>query len=134
MSNRKTQAANIPPPLEEEEQAALFAWAERASGAWPELKLLHAIPNGGHRAKATAAMLKRTGVKAGVPDVMLPVARHGCNGLYIELKRRRGGRLSAEQMAWMDALMREGFRCAMCRGWDEARETILQYLGDGSEG
>lgn len=130
----KRNTIACPEPLEEEEQAALFAWAEYASGTWPELKLLHAIPNGGHRAKATAAMLKRTGVKAGVPDIMLPCARHGCNGLYIELKRRKGGRLSPEQMAWMEALMREGYRCAMCRGWDEARTVIMAYIGDGAEG
>mgnify|MGYP004433785991 CR=1 FL=1 len=34
----------------------------------------------------TAANLKRQGVKAGVPDLHLPVARGGYNGLYIELK------------------------------------------------
>ena len=34
-------------------------------------------------------MLKRQGVKAGVPDIMLPAARAGYHGLYIELKGRR---------------------------------------------
>ncbi len=44
------------------------------------------MPNGGKRDKATAAVLKRQGVKAGVPDIMLPAARAGYHGLYIELK------------------------------------------------
>ena len=51
------------------EQAALFRWAEFARARLPELTLLHAIPNGGHRHKATAARLKAEGVKRGVPDL-----------------------------------------------------------------
>lgn len=52
----------------------------------PELQYMYHVPNGGKRDKATAAVLKRQGVKAGVPDIMLPAARAGYHGLYIELK------------------------------------------------
>lgn len=44
---------------EHAEQVALFGWAVFASVRWPELALLHAIPNGGHRNKITAARLAR---------------------------------------------------------------------------
>lgn len=115
-------------PTEEVEQTCLFRWAAYASGAYPELRMLHAIPNGGKRGKAEAGRMKAAGVKAGVPDMCLPVARHGCHGLYIELKRARGGRVSKEQVAWMDALTRQGYRCALCRGWNEARKVIEEYL------
>lgn len=54
--------------------------------------------------------MKAAGVKPGVPDMFLPVAREGCHGLYIELKRRDGGRVSPEQTAWMDALARQGYK------------------------
>lgn len=64
-----------------------------------------------------------------VPDMFLPVAREGCHGLYIELKRRDGGRVSPEQTAWMDALARQGYKTALCHGWDAAREEIQRYLG-----
>ena len=47
------------------------------------------IPNGGYRNKAEAAHLKAQGVRPGVPDLCVPVARHGYHGLYIEMKRRR---------------------------------------------
>ena len=93
-------------PCEEIEQTCLFRWAALESGAHPELALLHAIPNGGKRSKSEAARMKAAGVKPGVPDMFLPVAREGCHGLYIELKRRDGGRVSPEQTAWMDALAR----------------------------
>ena len=69
--------------------------------AWPELALLHHIPNGGHRARKTARDLARSGVRAGVPDYCLPVARGGAHGLYLELKRLHGGRVSPEQREWL---------------------------------
>ena len=56
---------------EHQEQVALFRWAEFAIARWPELALMYAIPNGGHRHKAVAAGLKAEGVKRGVPDVCL---------------------------------------------------------------
>ena len=116
-------------PCEEIEQTCLFRWAALESGAHPELALLHAIPNGGKRSKSEAARMKAAGVKPGVPDMFLPVAREGCHGLYIELKRRDGGRVSPEQTAWMDALARQGYKTALCHGWDAAREEIQRYLG-----
>lgn len=118
-------------PEEEVEQTCLFRWAAYSLGAHPELKLLHAIPNGGKRSKSEAARMKAAGVKAGVPDMFLPVARSGSHGLYIELKRIKGGRVSAEQLAWMEELTREGYTCAVCHGWEEARKVIQTYLKGG---
>lgn len=42
-------------PSEDVEQAQLFTWAAYASGKYPELALMHHIPNGGKRGKAEAA-------------------------------------------------------------------------------
>src|SRR5262245_64718583 len=55
-------------------------------------RLCFAIPNGGARDVITAGRLKAEGVRAGVPDVCLPVARAGYHGLFLEVKRpdRRG--------------------------------------------
>lgn len=41
-------------PHEHNEQAALFHWSVYVENQIPELKLLFAIPNGGHRYKAVA--------------------------------------------------------------------------------
>jgi len=112
---------------EHQEQVALFRWAEYATSAFPELNLLYAIPNGGYRHKAVAARLKAEGVKAGVPDVCLPVARGGWHGLYIEMKTERG-RASKTQMQWLSALREEGYKVAICRGWETARGLIEDYL------
>lgn len=113
---------------ENQEQAALFEWASMSEGRHPELKLLHSIPNGGYRPPRTAAILKATGVKAGVPDICLPVARGGFYGLYIEMKREKGGSLSASQRVWLNRLDKQGYRAVVCKGFEAARAEILNYL------
>ncbi len=113
------------------EQAHLFQWAALAAGQYPELALLFAVPNGGRRDKVTGARLKAEGVKAGVPDIWLPVARCGYHGLVIELKAP-GGRASREQKAWLKALEEQGWLAAVCVGAVEARRLLQQYLEGSS--
>lgn len=116
-------------PTEAQEQEALFRWAAYAAGKWPQLRLLFHVPNGGSRHPAEAAHMKAQGVKPGVPDICLPVPVGRYAALYIELKRKKGGRVSDEQRGWIEALNRAGNRAVVCRGWDEAREEIVRYLG-----
>ena len=116
-------------PSESVEQQCLFRWAALQRGKYPELDLMYHIPNGGKRGKAEAIRFKAEGVKAGVPDICLPVPRGEWHGLYIELKRREGGRVSADQAEWIEALMRQGYATAICRGWEDAQRVILAYLG-----
>jgi hypothetical protein len=118
----------MPVPNESVEQTRLFQWARMESGRWPELNLLYHVPNGGSRNRLEAAHLKQQGVRAGVPDLCLPVARCGCHGLYIEMKRQRGGRVTPEQTEWMDALRAEGYAVAVCQGWEMASGVIAEYL------
>ena len=115
---------------EAKEQEALFLWAAWSEAAHPELRLMFHVPNGGSRNVLEAINLKRQGVKAGVPDVFLPVARHGCHGLFIEMKRANGGVLSQFQREYIEALMREGYRVAVCHGFEEAKRTIEEYLDE----
>lgn len=115
-------------PLEEVEQTCLFRWAMYQQAANPELALLHAIPNGGKRGKAEAARMKAAGVKAGVPDMFLPVSRGTYHGLYIELKRQKGGRVSDVQTWWLEKLRAQGYAAFVCFGWEEAARVIQDYL------
>ena len=96
-------------PTEAQEQTTLFQWAGMMAGKWPELQLMFAIPNGGSRNPIEARHLKEQGVKPGIPDVFLPVARGGYHGLYIEMKRRKGWKISAAQVEVMDALAAQGY-------------------------
>jgi hypothetical protein len=125
------QKNKFPVPTEAEEQITLFSWAEIQSGKYPELNLLYHVPNGGSRHKAEAGRLRAEGVKAGVPDLCLPVARGEYHGLYIELKRQRGGKASSFQTEWLSALSAQGYKAALCCGWQQAAEVIIEYLTGG---
>lgn len=118
----------LPEPTESVEQQHLFQWAALQSGAFPELHMLYHIPNGGARSRATAGRLKAEGVKAGVPDLCLPVPRGTAHGLYIELKRRRGGKVSPAQREWLERLSARGYDTAVCYGWEDAAGRIMAYL------
>lgn len=128
------QKNKMPVPTEAQEQMTLFHGLKCKAENIPKLKLLYHVPNGGSRHKAEAGRLRAEGVKAGVPDLCLPVARGGFHGLYIELKRRRGGRASDLQITWMEELMRQGYCVALCEGWERAADTIMQYLGGVKHG
>ena len=113
---------------EHTEQAALFEWAAWNQSKDAALNMLYAVPNGGKRDKVTAARMKREGLKAGVPDVVLPVARMGYHGFYLELKVGKN-KTSAEQAAWLAALAAEGYLVDVSYGWQEAAHKIARYLG-----
>lgn len=113
---------------EAQEQATLFHWAELQSHKYPALRLMYHIPNGGSRNKLEAYHLQQQGVKAGVPDICLPVPSGAYHGLYIEMKVGRN-KPSPAQTAWLAALEAVGNKAVVCYGWQQAAETIKEYLG-----
>lgn len=115
-------------PTESQEQQMLFNWAAWQRGKYPELALMYHTPNGGRRSKAEAGRFKAEGVKSGVPDIFLPVARGGYHGLYIELKRQRGGKASDTQKDWVKALGEQDYLVHVCKGWEAASKVIIEYL------
>ena len=120
----------IPPVSESVEQMCLFRWAAYSMGAMPELEWLYHIPNGGKRDITTAKRLKAEGVKAGVPDVCLPIPRGVYHGLYIELKAGKN-KTTDNQDKWLTALEGNGYLTAVCYGWEEASKVITEYLKNG---
>ena len=119
---------------EHEEQCEVIRWRDAHSLWWPgELELLHAIPNGGKRNIITAVKLKREGVLAGIPDLMLPVARYDSweakvyHGLYIEMKKN-GGRPTISQKLKLTMLTRNGYRAVWHDNASDAIEEIKRYL------
>ncbi len=90
--------------------------------------IIFAIPNGGERNAIVAAKLKAEGVLAGVPDLFIPRAAQGYNGLFVEMKAGKAGRLSALQAQMIVRLQRRGYRCEVCRSFDDFREVVDDYL------
>jgi hypothetical protein len=128
---RMTEAQKkLPVRSEHEEQKAVIAWAKVMESQFPKLRLLYAVPNAGKRTFAMAAFLQAEGMKPGVPDLVLPVARCGFHGLYVEMKRRNAvpSDVSTAQREWIRMLIEEEYAVAVAKGADMAREIIASYM------
>ena len=132
---------------EHQEQATLFSlftvWGRPATVGsdmvaktnlekYPALHLAHSIPNDGNRHKKARGIMMAQGLRAGVPDMMLPVSRLGFHGLYIEMKRRlpTRGTVKPDQKKWLTALSKEGYLAAACWGYEAAWLLIKAYLDE----
>jgi VRR-NUC domain len=113
---------------EGQEQMTLMAEIEVRHPA--AFKLMYHPANGGKRHVMVAIKLKKQGVKAGVPDLVLPMARGGYFGLYIEFKASppHDAPVSPSQDAYIQCLIAEGYLAVVCRGWREAMEVLGNYL------
>jgi hypothetical protein len=122
-------------PLEHDEQAAFFALVDLHQARHPELACVYAVPNfSGRVGKLTAihsAKLNREGRRRGVPDINVDVARHGCHGLRIEMKRANAtaSAVAPEQREWHARLTAQGYRVVVARGHREAWAALCEYLG-----
>jgi len=108
-------------------------WCMYEEMAIRELKWFHAIPNGGDRDQITAGKMKAEGVKSGVLDCFLPVARKGFHGLYIEMKKpgmqkAKNGGLSENQVEFGNFAVANGYKCVVCYTWIEAVNVLKEYL------
>ena len=125
MTTRQTmKSCDKKSPSEHAEQATLVQWLAIAH---PTVRIF-AIPNGGRRGKLEAMRLQLEGVSPGVPDLMLPTPRGKHHGLFVEMKRTKGGRISAEQKDWLAYLNAQGYRAVVCKGFEEAKNEIECYL------
>jgi len=109
---------------EEKEQMKLAAYLDGRKFLWCH------VPNGGHRRKTVAASLKRQGVKSGCPDVLVFAPIQAA----IELKRKSGGSVSANQRKWLDALSNAGWETYIARGADSAIEWLVEKIEDTAKG
>ena len=90
----------------------------------------------------TAKKMKAEGVKAGVLDVFVPVARavditslsdivprYGMkHGLYIEMKYGKNT-MTENQKEFTDFVTVQGYLVKVCYTWIEAAKEIFNYLG-----
>lgn len=118
---------------EDTEQMSVMDWARWNQNAHPELELLHHCPNGGSRNKAEAVKLKQMGVKAGIPDLCLPVPMGMYNGLYIEMKYDTG-RLEDSQKKMLKALAAAGHYCTVCYTAKIKRQEKQRYFATPASG
>jgi len=100
-------------------QSAVADWLALAL---PPDAFFSSIGHGGG-GKVRGALLKRTGLKAGVPDLL--VIADG-RARFIELKTAKG-RLSPAQREAHDALVRAGALVAVCRSIEDVAAQISAW-------
>ena len=120
-------------PLEDDECIAFSNWLKLNN-------IPHAhIPNESRSSSKSAiirgAKLKKMGQSRGVWDYEVYVPIKGITGdvdcyelLKIEMKRRQGGVVSAEQKQWGKIYELAGLPCKICKGADEAIKFVSKYL------
>jgi hypothetical protein len=84
---------------------------------------IFAIPNGEARSKAAGGRLKLEGVSPGVPDLFIPAW-----GIWVEMKRAKGGTVSAVQKDWHAYLRSIGQRVIVAYGFEDARAKVMALI------
>ena len=116
----KGKAANT----EHDLQVSCLRWLRFAH----PMVLCYAIPNGGYRTASNAKTLRAEGLRAGIPDLHIPIASKGYHSLYIEMKNGKAGRLSEHQKEMHERLRDYGNKVVVCKTFDEFRREINDYL------
>lgn len=117
----------MPPAKEHEIQATFIRWVKLAEKADWRLKLLFAVPNAGRRTRAEAAWMIAEGLRAGVPDIILPYPSGPFVGLAIEFKRP-GETTSEKQDEYIPLLVDAGWLVVICTDPEAAIRTVQDYL------
>ena len=112
---------------EDEEQMTVIEYC-----AVRRLPVVH-IPNEGRRDPRTGARLKAMGMSAGFPDLFFPAPRSGYHGLMIEMKAGYN-KPTEKQLDWLSMLSNEGYKTAVCYGFDEAKNAIDEYFSINENG
>lgn len=107
-------------PTEEEEQVTFVNWLEVRG-----IKFT-AIPNSTYTTSwAQKAKNKRTGLRAGLPDLLL-VIPDKCL-LFVEMKRQKKYTVSPHQKEWIEVLNTiPNVECRVCKGCQEAIDFVKE--------
>jgi len=116
----RTRKTATPAPVSEHVEQREFVSAFRKR--FPQVRI-YAVPNGEARSRTAGARLKAEGVSPGVPDLHIPEWR-----MWIEMKRAKGGRVSAEQADWHAYLRSIGDTVIVARGQHDAWRQIDEIL------
>lgn len=116
-----------PSQIEHQIQCDFIEYCDVMAFNVPELATVYAIPNGGHRHPLVGGRLKREGVRAGMPDLCLPVQRGRFGALYLETKAP-GGEVKKHQIDRIRSLRAVGNVVAVCFSLDELINITEAYL------
>ena len=109
-------------PSEDREQEVFVSWVKLTHKDF----LIFSIPNGGSRNKIEASKLKRTGLLAGIPDLIVLMPNKQI--VFIEMKKRTGGKISPIQKTIIKIIEKLGFTVLIGYGFLDIKDKFEQYL------
>ena len=109
-------------PTEYQEQSIVVKYC-----TLKKIPIFH-IPNGSYKSVTARTKSKQEGLKAGVPDLMIPVANKNHHGLFIEMKRVKNSKVSVHQKQWIELLNKQGYKAIVCYGSSAAIKEIEEYI------
>lgn len=112
---------------ESREQQIIFEWASWQKNKYPGIEAMYHIANEGKRSASNGSRLKREGLKSGVSDICVPVAKCGYNNLYIELKSGKN-KATKEQLDFIGLINKYGGKALVVYEADNAIEVIKAYF------
>ena len=71
--------------------------------------------------------LKATGYLKGVADLLIFESKESYKGLFIEVKTDKG-KMTKEQKEFQTNAIARGYLCICCKGFDETKNIIDDYL------
>ena len=117
-------------PTEALEQSMFFNYVRNKYNETKDEKylMIFAFPNGYRRQVYESVNLKKQGVNSSVPDIFVDVPSGNYHGLRIEMKAKKGGRVSEQQQNFIDRYSKLGYKAVICYGADEAIKELESYL------
>jgi hypothetical protein len=89
---------------ESSEQIKIFEWIKQNEEAYPVLKTIFHTPNSFFGTNFGIVMwLKKLGMRKGVYDIIVPIAKNGYSSLWIEMKKEKG-KLTSEQKMFSELI------------------------------
>lgn len=137
-AGRKQRKA-LPAPSETSECYAFIAWTKLVTfHGEPLFERVVKIPNERGKSGVQTAILIGIGMRPGFPDYSIHAPAGRWHGLYLEAKKRSGGSIEADQLAWREKLRRWGYHSEICEGADAMIQATRDYfiragcIADGS--
>ena len=109
---------------EQIEQCKLFDWIRSRQDIKPYA--FH-IANERQTTPQQGRILKRMGVRSGVSDIFIGLAKGRWHGLFLELKAGNNTPTESQEQFMYD-MASQGYYCIWCSGYEHARKSIEIYL------
>lgn len=124
---QRTKAA--PAASETAECLAFIQWTELVSYCGrPLFYRVVKIPNERGKAGIATAILTSIGMKKGFPDYNILAPCGEWHGLYLEAKKKVGGKVDQDQLDWKFRLREFGYWSEICDGADELILATKDYF------